>query len=56
MDASVSVKAAETAELDEQQHSGRRFVGLLLSPWQTERLVSLTPDECSSSFASTSPA
>jgi hypothetical protein len=55
MDASVSVKAAETPELDELQQSGRSPGRLLLSPWQSGRHARPSMDECSSSQAGAGP-
>ena len=38
VDASVSVRTAETAEMDDQQQSARPCHGLLLSPWRSSLL------------------
>jgi hypothetical protein len=49
MDASVSVKTAETAELDEARQPRPAELSLLLSPGQSERLAHRSADEWSSS-------
>jgi hypothetical protein len=51
MDASVSVKTTETAEMDEARHRGPTKLRRLLSPGLSERLADRSTDAWSSSEA-----